>query len=72
LEAGGERTTGAISLRNVSDDGEVCRYRQTMLVVRRALCPTCREVVLSITPTYVESFLPEGKIGESPPFAADD
>jgi len=59
----GRSSENAISVRNVSPDGDVCEYLKEMLVVRRASCPICGKAILAITPDHVEASLPEGKLG---------
>jgi len=59
----GRSSENAISVRNVSPDGDVCEYLKVMLVVRLAVCPICRKAVLAITPDCMEASLPEGKMG---------
>src|SRR5262245_22012439 len=60
----GKRTTGAVTLRNVDQEGEACAFHNSLLVVRRILCPVCHEPILSITTKDFEAKLPEGRVGE--------
>jgi hypothetical protein len=63
----GEAVANAITVRNVSQTGEVCVFHGVKLDVHRAACPVCGEPVLATKPSFFEEILPEGEVGVNYP-----